>query len=221
MIRRRLFSYELTSSEKNLLSKGLRFAIQPRQMDYSSSLAEYEILYRSTTDLSITSEDREHFKTKLKDIALFSYKLLNDNCKYENNFSSEELISLKAVMRNKTFVKQKADKGNTVVIIDKGKYIQGVKNVISNCSKFIPLNISPENYINYIVNVVKKFRKLFNNLYDNNKISKDEFLKICSVGSGTGILYGNPTFHNMLIICLYLGQFLLLLTLLDLVFQHF
>ena len=104
---RRLFSYELTSSEKNLLSKGLRLTIQPRQMDYSSSLAEYGILYRSTTDLSITSESREHFKAKLKDIALFSYKLLNDNCKYVNYFSSEKLISLKAVMRNKNFVIQK------------------------------------------------------------------------------------------------------------------
>ena len=65
-------------------------------------------------------------------------------------------------MRNKNIVIQRADKGNTVVIIDKDKYIQGVKNVISDSSKFIPLNIPPEDYINYIVNVEKKFRKLFN-----------------------------------------------------------
>ena len=64
------------------------------------------------------------------------------------------------------FVIQKADKGNTVVIIDKDKYIQGVKNVISDSSKFIPLDILPEDYI---VNVEKKFRRLFNNLYDNKK----------------------------------------------------
>ena len=42
--------HELTSSEKQLLSKGLRFAIPPRQIDYSSYLAEYELLYRSTID---------------------------------------------------------------------------------------------------------------------------------------------------------------------------
>ena len=99
-------------------------------------------------------------------------------------------------MRNKNLVIQRADKGNTVVIIDKDKYIQGVKNVISDSSKFIPLNIPPEDYINYIVNVEKKFRKLFNNLYDNNKISKDELLKICPVGSRPGILYGNPKVHK-------------------------
>ena len=75
----------------------------------------------------MTSEDRERFKAKIKDIALSSYKLLNDNCKYENNLSSEELSSLKTLMRNKNIVIQKVDKGNTVVIMDKEKYIQGVK----------------------------------------------------------------------------------------------
>ena len=67
-------------------------------------------------------------------------------------------------MRNKKIVIQKADKGNTIVIIDKEKYIQGVKNIISDSSKFIPLNILPDDYINYIGSVEKKFRKLFNNL---------------------------------------------------------
>ena len=41
-------------------------------------------------------------------------------------------------MRNKNIVIEKADKGNTVVIIDKEKYIQGVKIIISDSSKFIP-----------------------------------------------------------------------------------
>ena len=170
----------------------------------------------------MTSEDRERFKAKLKDIALSSYKLFNDNCKYENNLSSEELSSLKTLMRNKNIVIQRADKGNTVVIIDKDKYIQGVKNVISDSSKFIPLNIPPEDYINYIVNVEKKFRKLFNSLYDNNKTSKDELLKICPVGSRPGILYGNPTVHKLVVDnSLNLDQFFLLLKLLDIILQNF
>ena len=67
----------------------------------------------------MTSEDRKRFKAKLKDIALSSYKLLNDNCKYENNLSSEELSSLKTFTRNKNIIIQKADKGNTLVIIDR------------------------------------------------------------------------------------------------------
>ena len=86
-------------------------------------------------------------------------------------------------MRSKNIAIQKSDKGNTVVIIDKEKYNQGVENVIPKSSKFIS---SPsEDYTNYIINVEKKLRKLFNNLYDNNKISKDKLLKLCPVGSSS------------------------------------
>ena len=166
----------------------------------------------------MTSEVAERFKAKLKDIALSFYKLLSDSCKCENNLSSEELSSLKTLVRNKNNATQKADKGNTVVIMEKKKYMQGVKNVISDSSKFILLSIPLEDYINYIVNV-EKFRNLFNNLYDNNKISKDEFLKICPVGSRPGILYANlkvlkPVVANM-------PKFFLLLTLLDIIIQNF
>ena len=59
-------------------------------------------------------------------------------------------------MRNKSIVIQKADKGNTVVIIYKEKYIHGVKNIISDSSKFIPLNIPSNDYINYLLMVRKK-----------------------------------------------------------------
>ena len=85
-------------------------------------MTEFELLYRST----VTTEEKDRFKTKLKDIALSSFKLFSDNCKFENNLSAEEINSLKALMSNKDIIIQKADKGNTVVITDKDKYIEGV-----------------------------------------------------------------------------------------------
>ena len=121
-------------------------------------------------------------------------------------------------MRNKNIVIQKADEGNTVVILDKEKYVQGVKNAKSNSSKFIPLNIPPEDYINYIVNVEKKFRKLFNNLYDNSKISKPELVKIFQL-----VLDQELLINKLLIIYLDLDQFFLLfsaITLLDIILQN-
>ena len=33
-------------------------------------------------------------------------------------------------------------------------------------------------------------------MYDSDKISKDDFLKICRVGSRPGMLYGNPKVHK-------------------------
>ena len=186
----------MSSSDKDLFSKGLRFAIPPKQIDYSNFMTEFELLYRSTLDLSMITEEKDPFKTKLKDIVYLSFKLFSDNCKYENNLSAEEINSLKALMRNKDILIQKADKGNTVVITDKDKYIEGVKRAISDSNKFVQLNITTEKYFNYIINVEKTLKQLFKDLLDNDKISKDEFDKVWPKGSRPGILYGNPKIHK-------------------------
>ena len=63
-------SNKLSSSDKDLLSKALRFAIPNKQIDYSNFVTEFELLYRSALDLSMATEEKDYFKTKLKDIAL-------------------------------------------------------------------------------------------------------------------------------------------------------
>ena len=120
----------------------------------------------------MTSEERDRFTTKLKDMSLPSFKLFSDNCKFENKFSAEEINSLKALMRNKNVIIQKADKGNTVAITDKQKYIEDVKGAISDSSKFFQFSNTPEKYLNYIINIEKKFKQLFKSLLDNSKILK-------------------------------------------------
>ena len=74
------------------------------------------------------------------------FKLLSDNCKFENNLSSEETNSLKSLMRNKNIT---ADQGNTFVITDIEKYIEGVKFAISLFNKFVEQNITPDKYFSY------------------------------------------------------------------------
>ena len=142
-------SGELSSSDEYFLSKGLLLAIPPKQKDYFNFMIEFELLHRRTLHLSIDNW------IKLKDIALSPFKLLNNNFKFKNNLSTEEISSLNALMRNKNIIIQKADKGNTVVITDKEKYIEGVKCAISDFNKFVQLNITPDKYLNFIINVEK------------------------------------------------------------------
>ena len=124
----------------------------------------------------MTTEEKDDFKTKLNDIALSSLKLFSDNCKFENNLSAEEINLLKALMRNKDIIMQKADKGNTLVITGKEKYIEGVKRAISDTNKFVQLNITPDKYLNYIINVEKQFKQIFKELLDKEKISMTKFV---------------------------------------------
>ena len=119
-------------------------------------MTEFEMLYRNTLDLSTSTEEKDRFKTKSKDTtALSSFKLSSDNCKFENNLSAEEINSLKALMRNKTIIIQKADKGNTVVVTDKERHIEDVKLAISDSNKFVQLNITPGKYFSYFINAEK------------------------------------------------------------------
>ena len=96
--------YDLSSSDKGVLSKQFHFAFPPKQKDYFNLMTEFELLYRSTLDLNLTAEEKDCFKTKLKDIVLSSFKLFSDSSKFENNLSAEETNSLKALMRNQNIV---------------------------------------------------------------------------------------------------------------------
>ena len=71
-----------------------------------------------------------------------------------------------------------------------------MKRVISDSIKFVQLNIAPDKYLNHIINVEKKFKQLFRDLLDNDKVSKDEYGKIFPKGSRPGILYVNPKIHK-------------------------
>ena len=93
-------------------------------------------------------------------------------------------------------IQAKADKDNTFVINDKEKYIEGVKNAISDSNKFVQLNITPGKYFNYIMNAERMFKQLLKDLLDNDKISKDEADKLFPEGSRPGIAYGNPKIHK-------------------------
>ena len=59
----------MLSSDKDLFSKELRFDISPTEIDYSNFMTEFELLYRSTLDLSMATEEKYRFKTKLKHTA--------------------------------------------------------------------------------------------------------------------------------------------------------
>ena len=97
-----------------------------------------------------------------------------------------------------------------IILILLRKNIEDVKYVISDSKKFVKLNITPDKYLNYIINAEKKFKQLFKDLLDNDKISKDEYDKICPKGSRPGILSGNPKIRKLLITCQNFDQFYLL-----------
>ena len=74
-----------------------------------------------------------------------------------------------------------------------------MKSLLSDNSKFIPLHIDKSKWLNYIVNLEKKLKEHFKTLENNNKISKDGFKRICSIDKHTGITYGLPKVHKIVV----------------------
>ena len=64
---------------------------------------------------------------------------------------------------------------------------------------FFQLDITPEKYLNHIINVKQIFKQVLRDLLDNDKISKDEYDQICPKGSRPRILYGNPKIHKAVV----------------------
>ena len=111
-------SHSLSDSEKSLLCKGLTFALPPKKIDYADFLLQFELLYRDTLQFNLPSEKRDLLKNKLKDICFSTLNSYNFD-KANTNLTESESKALKVLIQRKDLVIQKADKGNTVVIIDR------------------------------------------------------------------------------------------------------
>ena len=116
--------------------------------------------------------------------------------KPKNKLSEIELQALNSLLQNKDIIIQKADKGNTIVVIDKDAYKKEMKAIISGSSKFEKLDIQEEKHLNFILNIEKRLREIIKPLYEKDCFTKSEFLKICPTGSKPGILYGEAKVHK-------------------------
>ena len=92
------------------------------------------MFYRDIRNLQVLSaEDLDFIKTKTRDIALSSIRTYNNNV--PQHLSKGEFDAIKNLSQNKQIVIQKSDKGNSIVIIDRVKYIEKMENFLSQ-SKF-------------------------------------------------------------------------------------
>ena len=153
-------------------------------------------LYEAGIKLSnLSNIQNETIKSKLRDTAFSSLTSLDKN-KPKNNLTKAELHALNSLKQNNDIIIQKADKGNTVVIIDKDAYKAKMKSLISDPSKFKKLDIQNDKHLNFILDKERKFKDILIPLYDKGCFTKSQYLKICPSGSKPGILYGQAKVHK-------------------------
>ena len=144
-------SHILTEAEKSVLCRGLQFALPPQTLEYADDMVSFELLYRDIKTTHLNTLQNETIKCKLLDTAFSLFDTFKKN-KPKNNLSEIELQALNSLLQKKDIIIQKADKGNTIVVIDKDAYKKEMKAIISDRSKFEKLDIHEQKHLNIILN---------------------------------------------------------------------
>ena len=126
----------------------------------------FELLFRDIGLLDIPRTDRDFIQGRLRDCAFTPYRDAGKNA--DKNLSKDEQFALSTLIKNKDIVIHQADKGNTVVILNKKDYDLKMKEILSYTSKFHKHSIDQNKVLNHIVNTENRIISVLKKLKDKN-----------------------------------------------------
>ena len=185
MILRLKSSYKLSDLEKRLLAKGLNYALPLIKLNYGDYMTPFELFYREIRKLPIEDHELEKLKTEIKKEAYLSFD--NYNFWNELNINKEEYLALKGLSSNKNIILQKADKGNSVVLVNKADYIKRMKELLSDVSKFKEITVEPGKEINLLLQHEGKLIEFLKQI--KSSVTTDLYKHLYPQGSQPGIMY--------------------------------
>ena len=122
-------------------------------LNYADYLTHFELFYRS--------------KTKIKDVPLSSFHFYNANV--PQNLSDEVLVALHRLSKNKNAVVQKADKGNSVVLVDRDVYVKHMENILKDNTKFKKVDMKART-LSFQVNHEKRINEILQRLKSSGSL---------------------------------------------------
>ena len=142
-------SDQLSDIEKTILAKSLNYALPPKKLNNSYYLTPSELLFRDIKELSVDDNILERVKVDFKNICFSSFE--NFKFKDELNITPDELKPLKDLLSRKGIIIYKAEKGNSVVNLNKSDYIKRMTEMLSDIDKFKRLNVKPGKELNLLL----------------------------------------------------------------------
>ncbi len=153
-----LSSKPLTDAERSLLEKGSKFAITPAKIPYKNIVSEIEAAITYLPD-----ETKDIIRTHTASI------LDRASLPRHYNISTNERKALNDLKNDRTRVVMKADKGNSLVVMDRSEYDSKMENLLSDESTYVVIQKPPfkkiERELNAILLELKKQEKLPDNTY--------------------------------------------------------
>ena len=212
-------SYDLTQTEISLLLKGLNFSLPPQKLKFENHLLSFELLYRDVmNDEKKNNDDAlRHLKSKIKDVGLSSFGLYNKKDHRFENLTEDEYEAFLNLRSNKNTIIQKPDKGNSVVVIDRLKYVRKMEELLSDRSRFVKIEFNSKHTVNqdirHLLDMELEIKSCLDDLLNKNYLSKDDYKYLKSCGSKLGIMYELVKFIKV-------PQLIILYLLFDLFYQQ-
>ena len=125
-----------------------------------------------------------------------SYSVINKDNSLPSNLCKVQFESLCKLKNENNLVIQKADKGNTIVILDKDSYLKSVETLLKDSPKSKNIPVAPDKNLNYIINSEKNATDLLKKLKNKNAISEETYNKLTPVCSKPVTLYGSAKVHT-------------------------
>ena len=116
----------------------MKFFLPLQNLKFENHLLSFELLYRDVLD----DDALMHLKSKVKDIGLSSFRFYNKKDHRFENLTEDEYEAFLNLKSNKNIIIQKADKGNSVVVICHLKYVCKIEELLSDCSKFVKIEFN-------------------------------------------------------------------------------
>lgn len=191
-----LSSRILTSTEKRVLSKGLRFGIKSKKVDTFELLARFEQLAQSLDRLEIakqTDERKANLNSRnafLQSLQSMAFEFIELSKKARDSLTDEEHEALLELSKDKSIIITKADKGNAVVIQDVEEYRNKVTKILEADMKFTKLKDDVTRLRE------TRLQGYLRSLHKQGKLNGETYNKVLPCGSRAGVLYGLPKIHK-------------------------
>jgi len=186
-------SISLSPRLRTILAYGLDFCLPVYKVDFYKYFLFFEKLAFSLKHCSAIENSAELLNCIQSTAFKYFYNFKSSKV-FSSVFTRDDIAELKKLGRNNDVVVCKPDKGSGVVIVDRSVYVQSMTSIISDPTKFIPIDIPVSKYtmkvedkINYLLRKLKNLKMLSEDVYNSLRVS----------GSGPGILYGLPKTHKV------------------------
>ena len=105
----------------------------------------------------------------------------------------------------KQIVIQKSGKGNSIVIVDRDKYVERMENFWSDQSKFQIIALKDGNFLNFVTSEEKRIDEIYKKLDNSNSMSEETRRHLKAAITRPRMMYGSCKLHKKM--CRWLSTF--------------